>query len=79
MAEYLFLIHSDSTLEAEMTPDDWQAMLAAHEAFEESGLRMRGPVWRAGAIPSQRIRFGRHRFLQNMCHQSSTSCQARQL
>jgi len=34
MAEYLFLIHSDAALEAEMTPEDWQSMLAAHNDFQ---------------------------------------------
>ena len=35
MSEYLFLINSDAALEAEMTPDDWQSMLAAHNDFQE--------------------------------------------
>jgi hypothetical protein len=33
MAQYLFLIYSDPALEASMTPDDWNAMMAAHQEF----------------------------------------------
>ena len=50
MAEYLFLIHSDSKLEAEMTPDDWQAMLAAHESFGEKVVAGGGRIVEGHAL-----------------------------
>lgn len=33
MAQYLFMIYADAAQEAAMTPDEWDAMLAAHREF----------------------------------------------
>ena len=50
MAQYLYLIYADRALEASMTPEDWGAMMQAHQEFAEKVVAGGGQILSGEAL-----------------------------
>ena len=50
MAQYLILIYGDEAAEAQMSPDDWSALLDQHDAFSKAVGDKGGTIVAGGAL-----------------------------
>ncbi len=50
MAQYLFLLYGDETHDADMTPDQWAALLDQHDAFSKAIVDKGGSIVSGGAL-----------------------------
>ena len=50
MAQYLFLVYTDPAADEQMTPDDWQQMMVAHNEFQEKVVAGGGQILSGEAL-----------------------------
>lgn len=50
MAQYLILIYGDEAAEAAMSPEQWDALLAEHDAFSKAVVDLGGSIVAGGAL-----------------------------